>query len=120
VLLAIVFHPELAFAATKVATDADKGGIVHLKVGDQLELRLQSNPSTGFMWRVHAKSTRLLKLTSQSQTKPTEPGVGRPIFQVFNFQSRQSGAGDLLLHYVRSWEKPSADERQFNLHVIVE
>lgn len=120
VLLAIVFHPELAFAATKVATDADKGGIVHLKAGDQLELRLQANPSTGFMWYVHAKSTRLLALTGQSQSEPTELGVGRPIFQVFQFEPMQPGAGDLLLHYVRSWEKPTADERQFNLHVIVE
>ena len=120
VLLAIIFRPEMAFAATKVVTDADKGGIVHLKVGDQLELRLQANPSTGFMWYVHTKSTRLLKLTSQTQTEPTKPGVGRPIFQVFNFTPRELGAGDLLLHYVRSWEPPAADEQQFNLHVIIE
>jgi len=120
VLLAIIIRPEMAFAATKVATDADKGSIVHLKVGDQLELRLQANPSTGFMWYLQAKSTRLMKLTSQTQTQPTEPGVGRPIFQVFNFIAREPGAGDLLLHYVRSWEPPAADEQQFILHVMIE
>jgi predicted secreted protein len=61
-----------------------------------------------------------MKLTSQTQTGATEPGVGRPIFQVFNFTPRELGAGDLLLHYVRSWEAPAADEQQFNLHVIIE
>jgi hypothetical protein len=25
-----------------------------------------------------------------------------------------------LLHYVRSWEAPSPDEQQFQIHVVVE
>jgi len=103
-----------------VVTEADKGGDVHLKTGDQLEVRLKSNPSTGYMWYVHLKSTPLLKLVRQSETEATEPGVGRPIVQVFTFEARRSGEGILLLHYVRSWEKPASDEEQFNLHVVIE
>jgi len=119
-LLAIVCHPQTVFAATKVITDADKGGEVHLKTGDQLELRLRANPSTGYMWYLQAKSTPLLKLTGQSQTEATEPGVGRPVFQIFKFEPRRSGDGVLLMHYVRSWEAPSPDEEQFQVHVLVE
>jgi predicted secreted protein len=120
VLLAIVCHAQMAFAATKVVTDADKGGDVQLKTGDTLEVRLSSNPSTGYMWYVHPKSTALLRLTGQTQTEPTEPGVGRPIVQVFTFQPKRTGDGILLLHYVRSWEKPALGEEQFTLHVVVE
>ncbi|MGA3263953.1 MAG: protease inhibitor I42 family protein [Terracidiphilus sp.] len=119
-LLAIVCLPQMAFAATRVITDADKGSTVHLKAGDTLELRLNSNPTTGYMWYVLKNSTPLLKLTGQSQTEPTEPGVGRPVFQIFEFQAKQTGDGVLLLHYVRSWDPPSPDEEQFQVHVLVE
>ena len=116
----------MAFAATRVVTDADKGGDIQIKAGDTLEVRLSSNPSTGYMWYVHPKSTALLRLTGQTQTKPPEPGagqpmmVGQPIVQIFSFQSKRKGDGILLLHYVRSWEKPVLGEVQFTLHVVVE
>ena len=58
----------MAFAATRVVTDADKGGDIQIKAGDTLEVRLSSNPSTRYMWYVHPKSTALLRLASQSQT----------------------------------------------------
>ena len=117
---AIVCLPQTAFAATKVITDADKGGVVHLKLGDTLEVRLKSNPSTGFMWYVEKESTPLLKLAHQSQTDITEPGEGRPVFQVFRFEPRRGGDGVLRLHYVRSWEKPAPDDEQFDIHVVIE
>jgi inhibitor of cysteine peptidase len=118
--VAVACLPQAAFAVTKVITDAKKGSEVHLKTGDTLELRLKSNPSTGFMWYVEQESTPLLKLVRQSQTEPTKPGVGRPIFQVFTFEPRHAGDGVLRLHYVRSWEKPTLDEERFEIHVVIE
>jgi inhibitor of cysteine peptidase len=119
-LLAVAFHPQMAGAENKVITDADKGSEVHLKAGDTLEVRLKSNPTTGYMWYVHKESTPLLKLVRQSTTEPAEPGVGRPVFQVFTFEPRRAGDGTLLLHYVRSWEKPAPNEEQFTVHVVIE
>ena len=126
ILMAAALYSQAAFAANKVITDADKGGTVHLKAGDTLELRLNSNPTTGFMWYLKKESTRLLKLTGQSETKPPEPAagqpvmVGQPVVQVFEFLAKQPGDGVLLLHYVRSWDPPSPDEQQFQIHVVVE
>ena len=109
-MAANVCLPHRAFAATKAITDADKGGVVHLKLGDTLEVSLKSNPTTGFMWYVEKESTPLLKLHHQSQTDVTEPGEG----------PRQSGDGTLRLHYVRSWEKPTPDDEQFDIRVVIE
>jgi len=124
VLLVVAWHPQAAFAENKVVTNADKGGDIHLKVGDTLEVRLKSNPTTGFAWYLHKESTPVLKLVHQTATEPTDqsadPSVGRPVFQIFNFEPRRSGDGVLVLHYVRSWDKPSPDEEQFKIHVIVE
>jgi predicted secreted protein len=119
VLLVLVLLPELAFAASRVITDGDKGASVQLKTGDILEVHLRSNPTTGYMWYVHPKSTPLLKLIGQSQTQAAQPGVGRPIFQIFQFQAVGAGDGVLLLHYIRTWEKPLPAEEQFDLHVAI-
>jgi inhibitor of cysteine peptidase len=120
VLLGIVCSSPKGLAATRVVTDADKGASIHMKSGDTLELRLQSNPSTGYRWSVLPETTPLLKLVSESQTAPTERGVGRPIFQIFQFHAERSGEGILLLHYVRSWEKPAANEQRFEVHVFIQ
>jgi predicted secreted protein len=112
--------PIVATAATKVVTDADKGSTVELKTGDVLEVRLASNPTTGYAWYVLPQSTNLLKLTGQSQADAAQPGVGRPIVQIFDFETAGKGAGVLLLHYVHSWEKPDPNEEQYSLHVTIE
>jgi inhibitor of cysteine peptidase len=120
VLLGVVCCQPRAYAATKVVTEADKGATVHLRAGDALEVRLKSNPSTGFLWYVEPKSTALLKLAGQSQTEPAGTAVGRPIVQFFRFQTEKQGDGILLLHYVRLWEKPAPGETQFELRVVIE
>jgi inhibitor of cysteine peptidase len=109
-----------AWAENKVVTDADKGSTVHLKAGDTLEVRLKANPSTGYQWQVHAKSTPLLKLVHQSHIASQEPGVGRPGLQVFDFEAQEKGQGGLLLHYVRPWEKSAQDARRFEMQVVIE
>jgi predicted secreted protein len=115
----LVCCPVVASAATKIVTDADKGLAVQLKSGDVLEVRLSSNPTTGYEWYVHPQSTKLLKLTGQSQTDAA-PGEGRPTVQIFKFAPNGKGTGTLLLHYVRSWEKPDPNEEQFSLQVTIE
>jgi inhibitor of cysteine peptidase len=119
-LAAIVSLPQTAFAATKAITDADKGGVVHLRMGDTLEVSLKANPSTGYMWYIEKESTPLLKLHHQTQTDVTEPGEGRPVFQVFEFEPKRGGDGVLRLHYVRSWEKPTPDDERFDIRVVIE
>jgi inhibitor of cysteine peptidase len=119
-LLLLVFGgSRMVSAATRVVTDADKGATIQINTGDTLDVDLNSNPSTGYMWYVHPQSTSLLKLVGQSQTQAAQPGLGRPIVQEFRFQATRKGDGVLLLHYIRSWEKPSADEEQFSIHVTI-
>jgi inhibitor of cysteine peptidase len=126
VLAAIACFTQTALAATKVITDADKGGVVRIKFEDRLEVRLKANPSTGYMWYIEKESTPLLKLHHQTQTDipvPVEerPGlVGQPVFQVFTFEPRHVGDGALKLHYVRSWEPPTPEDEKFEIRVVIE
>ena len=119
-LFLLAICPAGARAATKVVTDADKGGTVTIKMGDVLEVRLSSNPTTGYEWSVDPKSTPLLRQTGQSQSPAAQPGVGHPIVQIFKFEPTGKGMGILLLHYVRSWEKPDPNEQQYDLNVTIQ
>jgi len=119
-LLLLVFCAPLSSAATKVVTDADKGGTVEIKMGDVLEVRLNSNPTTGYEWYLQKQSTALLKLTGQSWTQPPPDHVGAPVVQILDFAPTAKGTGVLLLHYVRSWEPPDPNEEQYSLHVTIE
>jgi predicted secreted protein len=103
-----------------VVTEADKGSQVGLRVGETLEVRLSANPSTGYMWYVEKGSTPLVKLAHQTQTDATEPGAGRPVFQVFRFEAKRLGEGVLLMHYVRSWDPPAPQDEKFDLRVRIE
>jgi predicted secreted protein len=121
IALAVACQAHTAFAATTVVTDADKGGTIQVNVGDRLEVRLKSNPSTGYQWAVHPKSSMLLHLTAEKQAQPTEsePDPDRPVLQVFTFESKRKGDGILLMRYARAKQKPYLGEEQFTLHVVI-
>jgi predicted secreted protein len=119
-LFLLAICPAGARAATKVVTDTDKGGTITIKMGDVLEVRLSSNPTTGYEWYLQKQSTALLKLTGQSSTKPAPGVLGAPIVQIFDFAPTGKGVGVLMLHYVRSWENTDPNEQQYTLHVTIE
>jgi len=122
-LAAIACLSQSAFAADKVVTDADKGGVIHLKAGERFEVRLKANPTTGFMWYLEKESTPIVKLTHMSQEDVTDGSedkhLGRPVYQIFNFEAKRFGDGVLQMHYVRSWEKPTPEDEHFTIHVYV-
>jgi len=120
VLFPIVCQTQAAYAETKVATDADKGNYIQVKVGDVLEVRLNASPATGFKWYVHPKSTALLHLTAETQTAGAEPAADRPQVQVFTFEIKKKGDGILLMRYAPAKEKPQLGEEQYSLHVIID
>ncbi len=119
-VLMAAFVPAHSDAAPRTFADSDKGAQARLKVGETFVIRLRSNPSTGYMWSVAPESADLVSLTGTSSTEPPKNGmVGQPIFQIFDFKAVKRGSGVLALHYVRSWEKPAADETRFTLRITV-
>ena len=114
--------PVFANAAV-VRTSAQNHSQVRLRPGRTLEVRLQSNPGTGYRWLVDSASTSLLKLEDDSMapTKPIvgPPRVGAPGTQVLRFRAVAKGMGSLRLRYARSWESPAATDQSFDLQVTV-
>ncbi|MDC0745444.1 protease inhibitor I42 family protein [Polyangium mundeleinium] len=79
--------PASAQAREIVLRDADNGKTVTLQQGDELILRLESNPSTGYSWYMVLSPTSILKLSKHRYIAGRCPGgaVGCPGIEEFHF-----------------------------------
>jgi predicted secreted protein/putative hemolysin len=90
----------------KTLTGKDNGSKVTLKTGDVLSIALDSNPSTGYSWKVSQNDAKVLLPLGEPQFsmggKEPMPGVGGT--QTFQFKALAKGQTPLTLVYVRPWE----------------
>lgn len=99
--------------ATVTLTEAESTSEVSVETGDRIEVRLESNPSTGFGWVVDDPTAGgLARLESSSFEEPSDPElVGAPGTEVFVFEIIQPGAAVLRLQYVRPFDDPIVPEK---------
>ncbi|WP_019645863.1 protease inhibitor I42 family protein [Novispirillum itersonii] len=84
-------------------------------LGETLEIRLRSNPSTGYAWTLDTASSQgvpgLLRPAGENYSAPAgnppPPGAGGA--QVFRFEPQAKGQARLLFTYQRPWEAKSAE-----------
>ncbi len=105
-------------ATEKTITASDAGRPIELRVGQELVLNLESNPSTGYSWSL--TDTRHPVLISLG--KPTYkhaasvPGAGG--LQSWTFRATEPGVQTLKLEYRRPWEK-KVPEKTVTFQVVV-
>jgi inhibitor of cysteine peptidase len=93
--------------ATVELTAADSGTSVTLEPGQQLQISLESNPSTGFRWNlVQEPDANVLILVSSTYVEPVtdDQVVGAPGTEVWTFEAAAAGTTSLELAYFRSFE----------------
>jgi len=104
-------------------TENDNGGQVTLKMGQEMLVRLGSNPSTGFRWQVEKVDEAVLQQVGMAQYEPAEPGgtlkPGQAGQETMRFQATGAGQTNLILAYRRPWEDDAAAEKTFILQVVV-
>ncbi len=111
-VLVLVVAPSCGAEGPVTYTDADAGAEIELAIGDPLELRLRSNPSTGYQW-VESLSDigALLSLVSQTYEAPDTDLVGAAGTEVLLYEATARGAGILRLEYLRPFDDPAIPER---------
>ena len=96
--------------STVVLDGADSGAEVSLDVGDQLDVELEANPTTGYSWELGPLPDGLQLVSSDFQ----EPGgslVGASGTQLFVFDVVGPGSGILRFEYVRVFDDPVVAEK---------
>jgi inhibitor of cysteine peptidase len=82
----------------------------------EFSITLESNPTTGFSWRVASHDRQYLQLLRHRFEKPDPPRPGAPGRQRFDFLPLKSGTTTITFHYQRPFEKQAVRELR---HTVV-
>jgi len=96
--------------STVVLDGADSGAEVSLDVGDQFDVELEANPTTGYSWELGPLPDGLQLVSSDFQ-EPSGSLVGASGTQLFVFDVVGPGSGILRFEYVRVFDDPVVAEK---------
>lgn len=97
--------------------EKDNGRSLDLSLGDQLELVLPENRTTGFRWHVVADGSPVCELHEDVPARSTVIR-GRPGQRRWRLKVQREGESELRLAYRRTWESV-APARTFHLWLRV-
>ena len=99
-------------------TDQDNGIEVRLEVGDELSVRLEAYPGTGYSWRLVGEVDMLKPAGEPSFEGSGKLTMGGALQQVFNFRVEAVGEGAIQFEYRRPWEQQCPSQKNFSIHLI--
>lgn len=94
---------------------------LQLRSGQQFDLRLPSNPTTGFRWIVRESGApQLQQLGPEVYSTPEAAGVvGSAGVSTWRFRAAAGGETRLELDYRRPWENAVPPAKRFACRVVV-
>jgi inhibitor of cysteine peptidase len=114
----LVVVKESLFPRGILLEEPDSGSDIFLVQGDQLQVRLPSNPSTGYGWSIAGNSPAVLRPTGEPKyDPPAKGGPGAGGTQTFEFRVVGGGGAFLELVYRRPSEKDAPPARRWGVFV---
>jgi inhibitor of cysteine peptidase len=121
-ILAILMFMATACSPTKPVnlTAADKGSQVSVKVGEQIAISLDGNPSTGYSWEAIGLDTAVFEQMGDATFISSNPGlVGAGGSMTLTFKAVKAGTAVLTLVYHRPWETGVTPLDTFSVAITV-
>ena len=115
----------LSFAGSVIAgppitiTAADAGHPIKLRVGEELVLELECNPSTGYGWFLTETPNSILLSRGAPTYQPSRSMPGAGGLESWNFRAAKAGVQALELEYRRPWEKNTSPAKTVVFNVTV-
>jgi inhibitor of cysteine peptidase len=103
---------------TKTLTTADNGTTIEVHPGDEIIVRLDENPTTGYRWQVDRIDGPLEPIGDSYQM--SAPGtIGGGGTHDFRFRATTPGPAHLTLKHLRSWEGDASITERFSATITV-
>jgi len=106
----------------EIWSEIDNGQTITLNPGERIQVRLNSNPSTGFAWIYREKPARtVIKISGPDYISPptgNPPALGSEGWQSWMIKALKPGRTSLILWYCRPWEKVGPS-KTYCLKIIV-
>ncbi|MFH0930015.1 MAG: protease inhibitor I42 family protein [Candidatus Moraniibacteriota bacterium] len=90
----------------KTITKQDNGKEISLKAGEIIQIELEENGSTGYVWQIDNLDKTYFELVAE-ETRKTETEnnlVGAPVVGVWKIKALKKGSSSVKMDYFRSWE----------------
>jgi inhibitor of cysteine peptidase len=103
VLLVVIW---VAYApGGKRLTEADNGKTVTVDVGQEFDVTLKANPTTGYTWAVaEPTDEQIIRQRGEIEFEPESEALGAGGVQIIRFEVVGAGQTTLKLIYHRPWE----------------
>jgi inhibitor of cysteine peptidase len=120
-VVVVAFAGGCGGGARVMLTEEDSPTEVPVGPGDEIEIRLESNATTGYRWVLpDDRVPEPVALVESRFEEPDSDLVGAPGTQVFVFEVVGAGADVLRLEYIRPFDDPPIPERVVEYVVIVD
>jgi len=96
--------------------------LIEVRVGQEFNITLESNPSTGYGWQLAKQLNETVLVLVGSEFKPSESDeliVGAGGKEIWTFRAVNSGTAEISLQYVRPWETDIPPIEVQNFGIIV-
>jgi inhibitor of cysteine peptidase len=102
-----------------VLTQADSGRTCEVHPDDVIVVRLEENPTTGYVWAVDKTDEEIVTLQSSRLLLPQEPKIGEGGTRVFTFRAETTGTASIHLKHWREWEGDASIIERFDITLVV-
>lgn len=120
-LLALAACSKTTGSGSTISIDAsDSGKTITIHQGDTLIVTLDGNPTTGYNWLMQTMDPAVLEQVGEPAYTPASDQIGAPGKISLTFQAVETGQANLVLNYMRPFEKDIAPLYTFDVMVIVE
>jgi predicted secreted protein len=98
--------------------------MLEVQIGETFEVKLCSNPTTGFQWSEKAQISNSAVLKQEDhkfigpESEPPPP-PGTPGQEIWTFKALKQGSSDIYLEYSRPWEGGEKGEWTCTVNVVV-
>jgi inhibitor of cysteine peptidase len=112
---------QMGAAGVTVVTEQTRG-VVNLKAGALLEVRLEANHTTGYSWIAAPAANPVLMMQGKASYQENAAGgkMGAGGVEVWRFKAVKAGKQGLQFEYRRPWEKGSPPAKVVTFSVAVE
>ena len=107
----------LAGDAMKLSEN-DSGKTVEIRVGDELEVVLPRQPTTGYVWEVSSLDSDVLRL-GKADFFADDNAIGSGGMEIIKFHAIAAGTGVVRLIYHRPFEPNMSPINSFKVTVII-
>jgi inhibitor of cysteine peptidase len=87
-------------------TKQDNGKEFSVNVGDSIQIELEENGTTGYVWQIDNLDKKYFELVLEDTRNTTRDNkiVGTPVIGIWQIKTLRKGSASIKMNYFRSWE----------------